>query len=201
MHHLGFSGAPTASPPGRSLYSTISTTKLPPEGHSPASVTVCRTLGFLEKGAPMTADVSGKYTEFFATPMTRTHVAALAKLVVLRDAVRKVVDDSKPILVCIQETKLAVISDWDVCSLLGRDFQDYVYLAAQGTRGGVLVAWRQGFLTSDQHLVHRHSVSVRFSLDDEPAWWFTGVYGPHQDADKAGFLDELREVREHCQGP
>lgn len=32
-------------------------------------------------------------------------------------------------------------------------------------------------------------------------WWFSGIYGPHVDADKPAFLDELREVRSHCDGP
>jgi len=118
-----------------------------------------------------------------------------------RDSVRKVVDSNKPALVYIQETKLAVVTERDVISMLGREFQDFVYLAAQGTRGGILVAWRQGILTSDQHRVHRHSISIRFRIDDEPDWWFTGVYGPHQDADKVSFLNELREVRSNCTGP
>lgn len=56
-------------------------------------------------------------------------------------------------------------------------------------------------LTSDHHRVHRHSVSVRFKLDDEPEWWFTVVYGPHQDSEKAEFLEEPREVRSLCPGP
>ncbi|WVZ78922.1 LOW QUALITY PROTEIN: hypothetical protein U9M48_026563 [Paspalum notatum var. saurae] len=72
---------------------------------------------------------------------------------------------------------------------------------AQGTRGGILVAWRQGIIKSDRYRVHRHSVSIRINIEDEPDWWFTGVYGPHQDADKVGFLEELREVREFCTGP
>ena len=118
-----------------------------------------------------------------------------------RDSVRKVVDTCKPTVVCIQETKLAVITTSVVLSCLGRDFQEFVYLAAQGTRGGILVAWRQGVLTSDQHRVLHHSVSVRFKIQDEPDWWFTCVYGPHQDAEKVGFLEELREVRSHCLGP
>lgn len=36
-----------------------------------------------------------------------------------RDTVRKLVDSCKPSLVCIQETKLAVIKEWDVLSCLG----------------------------------------------------------------------------------
>lgn len=118
-----------------------------------------------------------------------------------RDTVRKVVDACKPSLVCIQETKLAVITMRDVLSCLGQEFQDFVYLGAQGTRGGILVAWKRGLLESDSHRVHRHSVSVRFKLDDEPDWWFTGVYGAHQDSEKVGFLEELREVRNLCAGP
>jgi exonuclease III len=58
-----------------------------------------------------------------------------------RDNLRIVVDGCRPMLVCIQETKLAAISNWDVASLLGRDFADFISLPAQGTRGGILVAW------------------------------------------------------------
>lgn len=85
-----------------------------------------------------------------------------------RDALRKVIDDCKPVLVCIQETKLADITEHDVLACLGRDFQDFVYLGAQGTRGGILVAWKRGVLHSEHHRVHPHSVSVQFRLSDKP---------------------------------
>lgn len=110
-----------------------------------------------------------------------------------RDTVRKIVDACKPTLVCIQETKLAVINERDVISCLGRDFQNFVYLGAQGTRGGILVAWKQGDLVSDCHRIHLHSVSVRFKMADD--------LGPHQDSEKVGFLQELREVTNICSGP
>jgi hypothetical protein len=44
-------------------------------------------------------------------------------------------------------------------------------------------------------------VSVQFSVEGEPAWWFTGVYGPHIDAEKTTFLEESREVRVLCPEP
>lgn len=44
-------------------------------------------------------------------------------------------------------------------------------------------------------------MSVKFKSGDEHVWWFTGVYGPHQDAEKIAFLDEIREVRANCGGP
>jgi len=118
-----------------------------------------------------------------------------------RDNLRKVVDDARPAVVCIQETKLAHISERDVISFLGRDFTNFVYLPAQQTRGGILIAWRDGSFMVNHHRVHRHSVSVLFSNNEDLAWWFTGVYGPQRDVDKLAFLEELREVRANCPGP
>ena len=59
-----------------------------------------------------------------------------------RDNLRKVVDDTRPAVVCLQETKLSYISERDVISFLGRDFTKFVFLSAQQTRGGILIAWR-----------------------------------------------------------
>jgi len=118
-----------------------------------------------------------------------------------RDNLRKVVDDSKPAVVCLQETKLSNITERDVTTFLGRDFTNFVFLPAQQTRGGILVAWKEGSFEVSQHRVHRHSVSVLFSNQVDPPWWFTGVYGPHRDDEKLAFLDELREVRSYCHGP
>ena len=44
------------------------------------------------------------------------------------------------LIICLHETKLSVISECDVLSILGRDFRHFVDLPAQGTRGGILVA-------------------------------------------------------------
>jgi hypothetical protein len=56
------------------------------------------------------------------------------------DALRQLVSTERPSIVCIQETKLDVISPFDVIQLLGHGF-DYSYLPVVQTRGGVLVAW------------------------------------------------------------
>lgn len=61
-----------------------------------------------------------------------------------RDNLRKVGEASRPSVVCIQETKLAHISERDVCSFIGHDFTQFVFLPAQQTRGGILIAWRDG---------------------------------------------------------
>jgi len=111
------------------------------------------------------------------------------------------VNASKPAVICLQETKLAHVTERDVVSFLGRDFSQFVFLPAQQTRGGILIAWRDGSFSVDHHFVNQYSVSVLLSSKDDPSWWLTGVYGPQHDADKISFLEELREVRAGCPGP
>jgi exonuclease III len=72
---------------------------------------------------------------------------------------------------------------------------------SQGTRGGVLVACRDGAYSVIESLVHDFTVSVKLQEEGGAQWWFTGVYGPHQDPLKHSFLQELRDVRETCAGP
>lgn len=118
-----------------------------------------------------------------------------------RDNLRKVVDDFRPSVVCLQETKLNHISERDVISFLGRDFSEFVFLPAQHTRGGILIAWRDQSFSVEHHFVHRFSVSVLLNSSTGSPWWLTGVYGPKRDEDKLSFLAELREVRSSCPGP
>jgi len=45
-----------------------------------------------------------------------------------RDNQRKIVDASKPAVICLQETELENISERDVVSLFRRDFTQFVFL-------------------------------------------------------------------------
>jgi exonuclease III len=58
-----------------------------------------------------------------------------------RNAVHELLDVKRISLVCLQETKLDLILDFDVIQLCGFDF-DYVFLLAVHTCSGILVAWR-----------------------------------------------------------
>ena len=71
-----------------------------------------------------------------------------------RDNVHKVVDSCRPNIICLQETKLAHISERDVLGFLGRDYRKFVYPPAQGTRGGILGAWREDVFMVDHWKVH-----------------------------------------------
>jgi exonuclease III len=118
-----------------------------------------------------------------------------------RDALRSLVDVERPSIVCVQETKLSVIDDFIVMQILGTGF-DYVSLPADGTRGGVLVAWRSSLWSGCSFSVRRFSISVRlapFTGGDE--WWLTSVYGPATDLLKPVFLAELHDLRQVRTGP
>jgi hypothetical protein len=43
--------------------------------------------------------------------------------------------------VCFQETKVDVVDDFFIMQCLGPSFEGYVYIPAEDTRGGILLAW------------------------------------------------------------
>jgi exonuclease III len=45
-------------------------------------------------------------------------------------------------VVCLQETKMASISQRDVLSMLEADFNQFIVLPSVGASGGILVTWR-----------------------------------------------------------
>jgi exonuclease III len=53
-----------------------------------------------------------------------------------RDSVKSVVVDLRPSIICLQETKLSIVSDYDILSILGAGFSNFVFKPAQGSRGG-----------------------------------------------------------------
>jgi hypothetical protein len=67
--------------------------------------------------------------------------------------------------------------------------------------GGFLVALCDGSLSIGASIIKDFFVLVQFYMMSGQFWWFTGVYGPHQDILEQAFLHELREVRNRCGGP
>lgn len=95
-----------------------------------------------------------------------------------RDVVRGVVNDCRLDIMCLQETKLAYISNWDAISILGSDFDNFVFLSADETTGGILMACKGHVLEVKAHRVDRHFVSICIKQSEQQSWWLTGVYGP-----------------------
>ena len=59
-----------------------------------------------------------------------------------RYAIRSLLNTTGASIVCLQETKMALVCSSVVLDTLGSEFDDYTYLPAQGTRGGILLAWK-----------------------------------------------------------
>jgi exonuclease III len=57
-----------------------------------------------------------------------------------RDSVRSVITSTRPNIVCLQETKKEAISQRMVMTTLGADFDNFLVLLVDGTRGGILLA-------------------------------------------------------------
>jgi exonuclease III len=112
-----------------------------------------------------------------------------------RDVVRQLVVSERISLVCLQETKLQNISDYDVIQLVATDF-DYVFLSAVQTRGGILVAWRTTSRVTSDMSSQSFSLSVRLhQVCGGLKWWLTSVYNLSRDEDKPLFLAELHDLR------
>lgn len=79
---------------------------------------------------------------------------------------RTLVNDLRPSVVCLQDTKLDVITNSLVWSMLGIEFRDFAYLPATHTRGGILVAERATDVRFSDVLLGCYSVTVCVQAPD-----------------------------------
>jgi hypothetical protein len=106
-----------------------------------------------------------------------------------------------PSIVCLQETKLIVISDFDMVQFIGPGF-NYVFRPADGTRGGILIAWCSSSWVASNTSMRTYSISAKLQHNSGGEdWWLTSVYDPSTDAAKPDFLAELHELRLVRSGP
>uniref|UniRef100_J3NA39 CCHC-type domain-containing protein n=1 Tax=Oryza brachyantha TaxID=4533 RepID=J3NA39_ORYBR len=148
-----------------------------------AQTVAMKKLGIIgEQDQPSQAAL-GKFVNLFNNPLSASNLEALAELLGVE-----------------METKLSQV---DVCSVrqtCGPAFSDFVFLAAQGTRGGIILAWKSDVFAAT--LVHSGawSISVRIKeLITAREWFLTTVYGPQDEQEKLMFLDELHTAAGICQ--
>jgi hypothetical protein len=92
---------------------------------------------------------------------------------------------------CVQETKLHIISDDLVSGMLGSGF-DYAYVPAVGTGGGILAASRTTVWSGSHVQLAQHSLSIKLSHHvAQTLWWLTMVYGPRVTWIRSFFLRSL----------
>lgn len=112
-----------------------------------------------------------------------------------QSVLRSVVSSVSPSIVCLSETKLALVSSALVIETLGVAFADFFCLPADGTRGGILLAWRSDHIAlSNPSVGSFHVSAVVSNTSSATPWWITGVYGPQDESDKLVFISELHDL-------
>lgn len=59
-----------------------------------------------------------------------------------RNSIRDVILSSNADIVCLQETKVENLSQHLFLSVFGPAYDNFIVLPANGTRGGLLIAWK-----------------------------------------------------------
>jgi exonuclease III len=98
-------------------------------------------------------------------------------------------------VICLQETKLELISRSLVKSLWGCHHVDWAVIGSVGASGGILVMWDRRVVEKVEEAIGQYSVSCKFqNVEDQFEWAFSGVYGPNTDSDRHFMWDELSGV-------
>jgi exonuclease III len=79
-----------------------------------------------------------------------------------RAAVAALVAQERVSLICVQETKISVIDGSIMNGMLGMSFQ-YAFLPTEGTRGGILVAWRVDVWSASHTHLSDHVLTLKLS--------------------------------------
>lgn len=95
---------------------------------------------------------------------------------------------------------MEVIDRVTVNQCLGLSFDEYFFLPAMETRGGILLAWDTSMLRISTLSRDTLSITGEVHTRDDSIWWITVVYGPQSNEEKAQFLTELEEWRSLCPG-
>ncbi|VAH57976.1 unnamed protein product [Triticum turgidum subsp. durum] len=95
-----------------------------------------------------------------------------------RMAIRSLIVTTSASIVCLQETKMALICSSVVLDTLGSEFDDYTYLLAQGTRGGILLAWKSSTVTITDPLFTMNALTTKVTTATGAPWWLSVVYAP-----------------------
>lgn len=110
-----------------------------------------------------------------------------------REVVKLMIQQTKPMIICLQETKLNLIDSFLAMEFLGPRFSDsFQFLPADDTRGGIIVAWDPNLVEGGAADLKTFSLSLEITLrQNNSRFYLTAVYGPTEHAEKDDFLIEL----------
>jgi hypothetical protein len=106
--------------------------------------------------------------------------------------IRNLLRQWKADIICLQETKLDLISNSIVKSLWGCQFADWCFLPSSGASSGILLMWDRRVVEKFEVLVGDHVVACSFrDCANNFSWAFAGVYGPNLDPLHRNLWNEL----------
>jgi hypothetical protein len=104
-------------------------------------------------------------------------------------------------LVCLQETKIKVIDRYIIMQCLGPMLDQFSYLWAMETSGGIMLAWDSLVLEVANVSLEPHALTWGVHTKDGNISWLTVVYVPQSRVEKIEFLQQLAGMRSMCRGP
>ncbi|CAM0950375.1 unnamed protein product [Alopecurus aequalis] len=114
-----------------------------------------------------------------------------------RSVVRSVVVRHNVAVVCLQESKLAFVDAEIVSQCCGSLFTGFASVPAVGTRGGIIVAWREDLVTFSNFQRKQSFIAAEGHLSQNDASFnLVIVYGPQGDDEKLSFLLDLKNLYE-----
>ena len=96
-----------------------------------------------------------------------------------RREVRQLVNEKRPFVICIQETKLMVIDDAMCGSLWGDSYHDFSYRPSVGASGGLITMWDTSKVEVWSSFTQEHVLQIhgKFIKTNEEFYLFN-VYAP-----------------------
>ncbi|XP_078169794.1 uncharacterized protein LOC144564134 [Carex rostrata] len=80
--------------------------------------------------------------------------------------------------------------------LCGRKLDQFATRDAEGTRGGILIAWNTRKFLMESTSIRTYSLSMLFkNIEDSSTFLYTGVYGPSTRANRSAFFEELKSIK------
>jgi exonuclease III len=108
---------------------------------------------------------------------------------------KNMIKDWRADIICLQETKLELITAQIIRSLWRCQSMDWMFLGSVGASGGILLMWDKRIVEKVEDAVGQFSVSCKFkNVANQKEWMFTGVYGPNNDGDRRLMWDELAGI-------
>jgi hypothetical protein len=109
--------------------------------------------------------------------------------------VRQLLSQWKVDIVCLQETKLEMITTGLVQSLWRFLYAEWCFVPLIGASGGILLMlYRRVVSKVDVCVGNFVAASLFWNVEDSLEWAFVGVYGPNRDMHRRQLWEELAGV-------